>query len=52
MWTCTGDAAPRHGVLGDCFVGAHAAVAGLPVLTRYPRRYRAYLPKLEIVSPG
>ncbi len=42
----------RHGVLGDFFVGAHAAVAGLPVLTRDPRRYRAYFPKLEIVSPG
>jgi predicted nucleic acid-binding protein len=35
----------RTGVLPDCFIGAHAAVAGLPLLTRDARRYRSYFPQ-------
>lgn len=42
---------PRSGVLPDFFIGAHAAFDGLPLLTRDPRRYRAYFPTLEIISP-
>ena len=38
-------------VLGDFFIGAHAAVAGLPVLTRDPRRYRTYFPSVKLVTP-
>ncbi len=41
----------RTGVLPDFFIGAHAAVAGVPVLTRDPRPYRRYFPKLSVVSP-
>ena len=39
-------------VLGDFFIGAHAAVAGHPVLTRDPRRYTAYFPSVTLIAPG
>lgn len=41
----------RTGVLPDFFIGAHAAVAGLPLLTRDARRYRSYFPGVELVTP-
>ena len=41
----------RTTVLPDFFIGAHAAVAGLTLLTRDARRYRTYFPKLEIIAP-
>jgi len=41
----------KTGVLPDFFIGAHAAVAGIPLLTRDPRRYRSYFPGLEIIHP-
>lgn len=37
--------------LPDFFIGAHAAVAGMTLLTRDARRYRAYFPKLKIIAP-
>jgi predicted nucleic acid-binding protein len=37
--------------LPDFFIGAHAAVSGMTLLTRDPRRYRAYFPKLNIIAP-
>ena len=39
------------GVLPDFFIGAHAAVAGLSLLTRDPRRYRAYFSDIQIIAP-
>ena len=42
----------RSGVLPDFFVGAHAAVAGLPLLTRDAQRYRSYFPTLDLVTPA
>ena len=41
----------RAGVLADFMVGAHAAVAGCPLLTRDRRRYAAYFPSLTLVAP-
>ncbi len=38
--------------LPDFFIGAHAAVAGLQLLTRDSRRYRTYFPSVEIIAPG
>ena len=42
----------RTGVLPDFFIGAHAAVAGFALLTRDPRRYKAYFPSVELLAPG
>ncbi len=41
----------KANVLGDFFIGAHAAVAGLPVLTRDARRYRTYFPTVKLITP-
>ncbi|MDG4893906.1 MULTISPECIES: type II toxin-antitoxin system VapC family toxin [Mesorhizobium] len=42
----------RTGVLPDFFIGAHAAVAQLPLLTRDVRRYRTYFPSLKLIAPN
>lgn len=42
----------RTGVLPDFFIGAHAAVLGVPVLSRDAARYGSYFPQVEVVGPG
>ena len=44
-------AGTRSGTLPDFFIGAHAAVSGLALLTRDPRRYTKYFPKISLISP-
>jgi predicted nucleic acid-binding protein len=41
----------RTGLLADFFIGAHAAVEQLPLLTRDARRYRNYFPTVMLVAP-
>jgi predicted nucleic acid-binding protein len=42
----------KSNVLGDFFIGAHAAVSGHPVLTRDTRRYAAYFPGVTLIAPS
>jgi predicted nucleic acid-binding protein len=42
----------RTGVLPDLFIGAHALVGRLPILTRDVRRYRTYFPTVKLISPA
>lgn len=42
----------KTNVLGDFFIGAHAAVSGLPLLTRDTGRYRTYFPSVKLLAPG
>jgi len=37
--------------LPDFFIGAHAAVARLPLVTRDTKRFREYFPRLQLVQP-
>ncbi|HYW61998.1 MAG TPA: type II toxin-antitoxin system VapC family toxin [Bradyrhizobium sp.] len=46
-----GAGGPRAGVLPDFFIGAHAAVQRLPLLTRDVRQYRSYFPKVALIAP-
>jgi predicted nucleic acid-binding protein len=41
----------RSGVLPDFFIGAHAAVSGVPLLTRDVQRYRKYFPSIRLITP-
>jgi len=41
----------RTSALPEFFIGAHAAVAGMTLLTRDARRYRTYFPRLKIIAP-
>ena len=41
----------RTAPLPDFYIGAHAAVTGMTLLTRDGRRYREYFPKLKMIAP-
>jgi len=42
----------RTSPLPDFYIGAHAAVRGLALLTRDASRYRSYFPTVEILAPA
>lgn len=42
----------KTNVLPDFFIGAHAAVNNIPILTRDVRRYGAYFPGVELIAPA
>ena len=42
----------RTGVLPDFFIGAHAEVAGLRLLTRDGGWYRSYFPDVALIAPS
>lgn len=41
----------KTGVLPDFFIGAHAAIGRLPLLTRDVGRYRTYFSSLKLITP-
>jgi len=42
----------RTSPLPDFYIGAHAAVSGMSVLTRDARRYAGYFPKVPLIAPA
>lgn len=41
----------KRSPLADFYIGAHAAVNGLSLLTRDAARYRDYFPRLKLITP-
>ena len=41
----------RTSPLPDFYIGAHAAIDGMALLTRDAKRYRTYYPTLELICP-
>jgi predicted nucleic acid-binding protein len=41
----------RTSILPDFFIGAHAAILEVPLVTRDSRRYRTYYPTLRLICP-
>jgi len=41
----------RRSPLPDFYIGAHASIEGLTLLTRHASRYRTYFPKLALICP-
>ena len=39
-------------MLPDFFIGAHAVVEGISLLTRDVGRYRSYFPTIMLIGPG
>ncbi len=41
----------KRSPLPDFFIGAHASIGGMSLLTRDVARYHTYFPKLKLISP-
>jgi len=42
----------KSNVLSDFFIGAHAAVTDMPILTRDRARYQSYFPSVQLIVPA
>lgn len=42
---------PRHSMLPDFYIGAHAAVQAIGLITRDVARYRTYFPTVPLITP-
>ena len=42
----------RRSPLPDFFIGAHAAVVGIPLLTRDSTRIQTYFPTVDVIAPS
>jgi predicted nucleic acid-binding protein len=42
----------RSTILADFFIGAHAAVMQLPIITRDTKRYRTHFADVELIAPN
>ncbi len=43
---------PRTSLLPDFYIGAHAEVEGLTLITRDAARFRTYFPSVELIAPA
>ncbi len=41
----------KRSVLPDFYIGAHAAILGINLITRDESRYRTYFPRVRLISP-
>jgi len=41
----------KNSPLPDFFIGAHASLLGIPLITRDISRYQTYFPKLKLIHP-
>ena len=41
----------RRSPLPDFYIGAHAAIINIPLLTRDVNRYRTYFPSVQLITP-
>jgi predicted nucleic acid-binding protein len=41
----------RRSPLPDFYIGAHAVILGIPLLTRDVNRYHTYFPDLQLITP-
>ncbi len=42
----------KRSPLPDFYIGAHAAILDIPLITRDISRYRTYFPSVRLISPG